>query len=70
MGSWRWPNAALDGVVVDLQPTIIEIAIERRPVVERVADRLRQWTLGWHLGKVRLEPRLQCAEKWRRSLLA
>ena len=56
------PNGALDGVVVDLQPAVIEIAIERDPVVERVADRLRQWTLGRHLGQVRLDPLFEGGE--------
>lgn len=33
-------HAALDGIVVDLQPTVIEEADQSRPVVEGVADLL------------------------------
>jgi len=34
----HWPNGALDGIVVDLEATIIKITIERAPVIERVAN--------------------------------
>ena len=64
------PNCALDGVVVDLEPPILEIARERRPVIEGVADRFGQWALGRHLRQVRLESLLERGEQRRRAFLA
>ena len=43
-------QAALRPVVVDLQVTVLRVAPQRIPVVERISDRLRDGGLGQDLG--------------------
>ena len=43
-------------VVVDLQEALLRVPHQRRPVVQRVADRLADRALGQHLRSLRLQP--------------
>jgi hypothetical protein len=51
-------DGTLDGVIVELDATVIEEAGEGRPAGERVADGLGEGAGGWNAAKLDLEPRL------------
>lgn len=52
-------DAALGGVVVDLDAAVVEVSAQRRPAGERVADGLGDGALGRDTSEVCLEPSLQ-----------
>src|SRR5512147_1129659 len=49
------PNLSFGGVVVDLQPTVVEVAAQRRPVVAGVADGGGELALSRQLRQHRIE---------------
>lgn len=49
-------EGALGGIVVDVQKALFGVAVERFPLVKRVADRLGHGTSGQHSFLFRVEP--------------
>src|SRR3954447_20249715 len=67
--SQNWDaHRALGGIVAHLEAAIVEIADQRLPPRQRVADRLGQFALAADLGERGVEERLQLIQQWRRML--
>ena len=64
------PQLPLAGVVVDVEETMLGVAQQRRPVVQRVADRLGDGTLGQHLLLLFLQPAAEVGQERHRLRLA
>src|SRR6202161_3614234 len=56
------PHGALDDVVVDFDPPVVEISGQARPARERVADRLGEGRFAGDGGELAPEPRLHRIE--------
>src|SRR5258707_3491348 len=63
------PHGALDDVVVDFDPPIVEVAGQARPARERVADRLGEFRFAGDSGELGGQPfiasRIGPARAWR-----
>lgn len=56
------PRSAFGGIVVDLEPAIIDVAGERRPTCQGIADGDREVGPARQLGQGRVEPVAQSRE--------
>src|SRR6202046_5196064 len=56
------PHCALDDVVVDFDPPVVEISGQARPARERVADRLGDGRFAGDCGELGIQPRLHRVE--------
>src|SRR5512147_2050244 len=56
-------DGVFGAVVVDLEPAVVDEAGERRPVAERVAERLGQSALRRQAAELRREPPVQCSQQ-------
>ena len=52
------PDGALDGIVVEVDPAIVEESAEGRPAGEGVSDGLGKSAIGWNAAQFLLEPGL------------
>ena len=57
------PDRVLDRVIVDRVPSIIEIAHQCRPALERILDRVRGRAGAQHPGPKFVEPTLQAIDQ-------
>ena len=60
----------LDGIGIDLDPAVVEEAVETLPVREPVADRLGELALPAQERELFAEPRLELGDEWARAFLS
>src|SRR5512146_2987607 len=58
------PDGALDWVIVDVDPAVIEEATQRRPTGQSIANGLGQGAAGRDARKSLLEPGLHSLDDW------